>query len=157
MDDEKKIGILRKVPLFRGLNKDEIIDLFKRAKLKIYSQGETIFSEGEKGLIMYVILKGRVRICTIIPGVGEETLAFYGPGEIIGEMALIEASKRSASVIAEEETETIGFKRDKLIEFMRDYPAAGLNIMWVLVRTLAERLRATNERLKPIFALAKTF
>ncbi|KQC12172.1 MAG: hypothetical protein APR63_03335 [Desulfuromonas sp. SDB] len=157
MSNEKKIEILRKVPLFRGLNKDELMELFKRAKLKIFTKGETIFAEGEKGQIMYVIIKGKVRICTIIPGVGEEALAFYGPGEIIGEMALIEASKRSATVIAEEETETIGFKREKLIEFMQEFPAAGLNILWVLVRTLAERLRATNERLKPIFALAKTF
>ncbi len=157
MDEEKKIDLLRKVALFRGLNREEIIELLKRAKLKMFSQGEIIFNEGEKGDTMFVIIKGKVRISTIVPGVGEEALAIYGPGEIIGEMALVEASKRSATVTAEEETETIGFKREKLIDFMQEYPGAGINILWVLVRTLAERLRATNERLKPIFALAKTF
>ena len=157
MDQDRKIEILRKVAIFRGLTKDEILNLLKKAQLKIFSKSQTIFSEGEKGHIMYVIIKGKVRISTIIPGVGEESLAIYGAGEIIGELALIEGSKRSATVIAEEETETIGFKREKLLEFMKEFPEAGNNILWVLARTLAERLRATNERLKPIFALAKSF
>jgi len=157
MDQDRKIEILKKVAIFRGLTKDEILNLLKKAQLKIFSKSQTIFFEGEKGHIMYVIIKGKVRISTIIPGVGEESLAIYGAGEIIGELALIEGSKRSATVIAEEETETIGFRREKLLEFMKEFPEAGNNILWVLARTLAERLRATNERLKPIFALAKSF
>ena len=69
--------------------------------------GGRLLSTGETGAEAYVVAEGRLRVSMRIPGVGEEALAFLGPGEIVGEMALVDDAPRSADVVAQDGPVTV--------------------------------------------------
>lgn len=71
------------------------------------SPGGRLLGAGESGDEAYVVAEGRLRVSMRIPGVGEEALAFLGPGEVVGEMALIDDSPRSADVVAQDGPVTV--------------------------------------------------
>jgi len=64
--------------------------------------GGRLLSAGDAGEEAYVVADGRLRVSMRIAGVGEEALAFLGPGEIVGEMALVDDAPRSADVVAQD-------------------------------------------------------
>jgi hypothetical protein len=64
--------------------------------------GSRLLSAGEAGAEAYVVAEGRLRVSMRIAGVGEEALAFLGPGEVVGEMALVDDAPRSADVVAQD-------------------------------------------------------
>jgi signal transduction histidine kinase len=108
-----------------------------------FSAGEFVFAEGDSGDEMYVVDSGRVAVTK--GGRGEPTvvLAYYGPGDIIGEMALISHEPRSASVMAVEDTTLRTVSRDRFEHLVADDPdfRAGL------ISMLADRLRRASEAL----------
>jgi len=63
-----------------------------------HALGTRIFQYGDPGDKLYILLDGKVRISRDVPGMGEEALAVLGPGAVFGEMALLSAQPRSASV-----------------------------------------------------------
>ncbi|MCK4584164.1 cyclic nucleotide-binding domain-containing protein, partial [candidate division WOR-3 bacterium] len=93
---ETKTSILKKIYLFQYLDDNELEHILNIASAKIYKEEAVIFNEGEKGDAFYVVLKGSVRISTVVPGVGEEALAVLKKGNYFGEMALIDNAPRSA-------------------------------------------------------------
>ncbi len=77
---------------------DEKNSLFEQYG-KIYKKGSLIFSEGDIGDHVYLIQSGKVRVFKLI-GDQDKTLAILGPGDFLGEMAIIEKKPRSASAEA---------------------------------------------------------
>ena len=100
-----------------------------------YRAGETIFREGEPGLEFYVIRAGRVRILR-----GNRLLETLGENEIFGEMALIDTSPRSATVVAETDVVVAPVTEKQYLFLVRHTPYFALKVM----RVLADRLRAQN-------------
>jgi CRP/FNR family transcriptional regulator, cyclic AMP receptor protein len=100
-----------------------------------YRAGETIFREGEPGLEFYVIRAGRVRILR-----GNRLLETLGENEIFGEMALIDTSPRSATVVAETYVVVAPVTEKQYLFLVRHTPYFALKVM----RVLAERLRVQN-------------
>ena len=107
-----------------------------------FDPGEIIFHEGEPGEAMYVIRAGQV---AVIKGSFETPtwLGYRGPGEIIGEMALLEHAPRSASVVALEPLRMLRIHHHDFQELIQDHPAIGQNIM----EMLSTRLRTTDNAL----------
>jgi CRP/FNR family transcriptional regulator, cyclic AMP receptor protein len=100
-----------------------------------YRAGETIFREGDPGLEFYVIRAGRVRILS-----GNRLLETLGENEIFGEMALIDTSPRSATVVAETDVVVAPVTEKQYLFLVRHTPYFALKVM----RVLADRLRAQN-------------
>jgi CRP/FNR family transcriptional regulator, cyclic AMP receptor protein len=100
-----------------------------------YRAGETIFREGEPGLEFYVIRAGRVRILS-----GNRLLETLGENEIFGEMALIDTSPRSATVVAETDVVVAPVTEKQYLFLVRHTPYFALKVM----RVLADRLRVQN-------------
>jgi CRP-like cAMP-binding protein len=98
-----------------------------------------------------------VRISTIVPGVGEEALTILREGEYFGEMALIDDAPRSASAIANDDTILLLIKKDNFRKLLTQETGIAYKLLWVFTKTLSARLRKTDEQLKSIFAIAKTF
>ena len=69
--------------------------------------GATLFTEGEPGDEAAIVAEGRLRVSLTIPGAGEEALAFLGPGEVVGEMSLLDDAPRSASVFSHDGPATV--------------------------------------------------
>lgn len=104
-----------------------------------FRQGEVVFKEGELGDAMYIIWSGRV---AVVKGDLESAtlLGHRGPGEIIGEMALLENQPRSASIVALEDSRLLSIRRDDFETLLTSNPAVGMSILG----TLSARLRAAD-------------
>ncbi len=106
--------------------------------------GELIFKEGDSGDAMYLIWSGKV---AIVKGSFQAPtiLGYRGPGEVIGEMALLEGQPRSASAIALEKVRLLCISRASFQELLKNAPAIGLGLMAVLSARLreADAVRAT--------------
>ena len=116
-------------------------------KVKRFNRGEVIFSENSECDGMYIIDKGRVRVYkSVISAAGEHELELcqLGPKSMFGEMAMLDESKRSASVQATEPTECTIITK----QIFEDQLARIPNWMVNMIRILVQRLRDTNEKLR---------
>lgn len=153
----KDKDVLSQVYLFRELTPSEMDILISISKEKRAEKDEIIFKEGATGDAFYLIVSGSVRISTMVPGVGEEALTILREGEYFGEMALIDDAPRSASAIANDDTILLLIKKDNFRKLLAQDTGIAYKLLWVFTKTLSARLRKTDEQLKSIFSIAKTF
>lgn len=117
--------------------------------------GELIFREGEKGDSLYVVLEGRVMISKIIPGAGEEALAFLERGDYFGEMALIDKQPRSADAKAGGGGAVVLAIPGHVLEGILDiHRVSSLRLLRVLCAMVARRLRELDDKIAGWFMLA---
>jgi CRP-like cAMP-binding protein len=109
---------------------------------KQYHDGELIFSEGDRGDVMYVIQAGEVTLTKKTPS-GEYTLACLGAGEILGEMALFDKKPRSATATAAGRTRLLSVDKHKLFESVGNDPT----LLFRILETTAGRLRKIGDEL----------
>ena len=148
---------LSQVYLFRELTPHEMERLLSISKEKKAKENELIFKEGDIGDAFYLIVTGSVRISTMVPGVGEEALTILKEGEYFGEMALIDDAPRSASAIANDDTILLRIGKKDFRKLLEKQTDIAYKLLWVFTKTLSARLRKTDEQLKSIFSIAKTF
>ena len=148
---------LKRVTLFESLNASQLKKIAAISVERTFQAGERIFSEGDAGQEFYVILEGRVRISKQVPGVGEEALTILDPGGYFGEMAVVDDTVRSADAIAHTRCRLAAVKRDDLDSLMFTDKDLAYSLLWTFVRTLAVRLRDTNEKIKTFFVLSSGF
>ena len=134
-------------PLFAALDTEGAAALRASLKETVVSKGDVLFHEGEPGDRMYVILEGKVRISREIAGMGEEALAVLGPGEVFGEMALLDESARSADARVHERCRLLVISKDAFDDLLFLHKDLAYEVLWNCVRILSSRLRETNEKL----------
>lgn len=111
---------------------------FQRA---VFRAGERLFSESEEADECYVVDVGSVRITTRAKDGRELVFAVLGPGEIVGEMALIGSSTRSADATAESDTEVVVLRRDVFLDGLQTHPGR----LHTVLGFISDRLRRTGE------------
>lgn len=119
------------VPLLAGLDGRIYRQLALIGKARTYAAGSAIVEEGETGVALYVVLRGKVRVERSGAHVSE-----LGPNDFFGELALIEDKPRSASVIAVDDVECLLFPAWEFRALLDEDPQIALPI----VRALIERL-----------------
>lgn len=151
------ISMLRDIELFSSLSDHALAEITALTSTCEFKPSERVFQEGDVGDAMYLILRGEVRISKDIPGVGEEALAFLEEGAYFGEMSLVGTeSHRSASAIATAPVKLARLDRADFQKLLEDDKAAAVEILTSFVDTLAERLRASNDKLA-FFAMSDMF
>ena len=153
---ESLAEVLQKIPLFQDLTPKELKILERLVHIRNYKTGEPVFVETEPGVGMYVIRRGSVDIVLNHRSEKPLVLAELVSGDFFGEMALLGDTSRSATAVAREPSELIGFFHPDLIEVINVHPSMGAKISLGLAKTLAERLRFTNEQVRDI-SLAQDF
>ena len=138
---------LARVDLFSGLRKKELAEVATYCREGYYSPGTVLISQGEKGLGLFILIKGTVRITrTNSPDEAEEVLGTAKAGDVIGEMALLDDLPRSATVTALDEVTVLVLPfwefRIVLRDIFRRDPDVGLDLLAVLSR----RLRKAEQR-----------
>jgi CRP-like cAMP-binding protein len=103
----------------------------------VYQPGEVILREGDMGESAYIVERGRVEVSKELHGQMVH-LAFLGPGEIVGEMGIIDNKPRSATVIAVEETVAREINRDELFHSLHTDPETALSLLHLLFDRLRE-------------------
>jgi CRP/FNR family cyclic AMP-dependent transcriptional regulator len=144
---------LQNIPLFQDLTPKELRILERVVHIRAYEAGEPVFVETEPGAGMYVIRSGRVDVILQYRSENRLLLAELEPGDFFGEMALLGDTSRSATAVARERSELIGFFHPDLIEIINLHPGMGAKISLGLSKTLAERLRYTNAQLREIWQI----
>lgn len=140
--------VLKKIPLFQDLNQREFAKIDDILHHRRFAADEAIVREGEKGVGMYIILTGQVQIVHAGEDGSALKLATLGPGDFFGEQALLDESPRTASAIAVEPCQAIGFFRPDLMELIEQNPRLGLKVVMRLSQMISFRLRQTNRLLK---------
>ena len=153
---ESLAEILQNVPLFNELSPKELQILEKLVHIRTYQAGEPVFVETEPGAGMYVIRTGRVDIVLRHKADNRIVLAELETGDFFGEMALLGDSARSATAVAREQSELIGFFHPDLEEIINLHPVTGAKISFGLAKTLSERLRYTNAQLRDVWDIHGT-
>jgi CRP/FNR family transcriptional regulator, cyclic AMP receptor protein len=152
------MDLLRKTDLFKGLSKEELGKITGISAKESYPVNKTIFAEGDHGDKFYLILNGEVRISKMIAGVGEEALKVLKKGDYFGEMSLIDDEPRSAHAISNSfAADVLVIDRHDFIKLLNDDKELAYKLLWSIVRTLSQRLRETNEKIKGFFAMTGPF
>jgi hypothetical protein len=131
---------LRRVPLFRMLTPEDLQRVASVATERWFDDGETLIREGEPGDELFVVVEGRVRVVQRAPDGSERTVRTYGEGDHIGELAVLLARPRAASVVADGgSVRTLVIGGEGLTAILRERPDAAM----ALIATLAERLSSS--------------
>jgi CRP-like cAMP-binding protein len=143
----ERLEQLKSVQLFSGLKQPALELIARIASEETHARGSKIFRHGDPGEKLYLILEGKVRISREIPGMGEEALAVLGPGQVFGEMALLDESPRSADAIGHEKCRVLAVPRDGFDDLLFLNKELAYEVLWSIVKMLLGRLRETNDKL----------
>ena len=133
--------ILRRAPLFAGLRPDALDGLAAQLRRHTFKRGTMIFHKDQTGDALYVIESGRVRIFLPTESGTELTVEVSGPGDVFGELALLDGRPRSASAEALEDTTTFTLTREEF----KAHLAATPQLAVALIELLSTRLRHVTE------------
>ncbi|MDW8252183.1 MAG: cyclic nucleotide-binding domain-containing protein, partial [Myxococcales bacterium] len=134
---------LAQVRLFSRLSSRELRRVLEVAYLRTYKLGDVIMTEGEQGDELFVVLSGQLRVQR-----GEAPLSVMGPGDHVGEMAMIRNAPRSATVVCDSACELMILKRDDFFDLLRKEPELSVKLLWQFLGVLADRLDQASRDLR---------
>lgn len=144
--DESLVALLPRIPVFGGLDGEPLSHVIQLLGELSLQPGETIVKEGENGRSMFIVRSGEVVVCRDRNGKRTKVVRL-GPGEAFGEMCLIEMQPRSATVLAEKQTELLTLTQKELAALhAKDLPTYTL-VLSNIARELSRRLRRADARL----------
>ncbi len=134
---------------FRGLAGDAIDELVARSRIDRCRRGKTIFRRASPGSAMMAVLRGSVKICTVSRNGKEAVLNVIGPGQVFGEIAVLDGGPRTADAVALVDSEILVLDRRDFVPVVRGHP----DLAQRLLEVLCGRLRKTSEQLEDAFFL----
>ncbi|HEU4801851.1 MAG TPA: Crp/Fnr family transcriptional regulator [Solirubrobacterales bacterium] len=137
------VELLARVPLLSGLEPSELERIAQVAIPRSFPKGARVFHEGDRTDACYVIRAGEVRVTREHPDGRAIALATLGPGELVGELAMLDGGVRSASVEALTDVDLLAVSAAD----MKGLLERNAEITAKLVIALTKRLRETNERI----------
>ena len=138
---------LARVDLFSRLRWKELTEVAKCCRVAKYSPASVLISQGEKGLGLFIITKGTVRITRKnSPDGAEEVLGTAGMADIIGEMALLDDMPRSATVTAVDEVTVILLPLWEFRRILRRILHSDPDVELDLLAVLSRRVRKAEQR-----------
>jgi CRP/FNR family transcriptional regulator len=134
-------GVLDQSPLFAALDAESAATLEAALTRRTLPRGHTVFSEGDPGDRLFVVLDGKVKISRAAADGRENLLAVLGATEMFGELSLFDPGPRTATVSTITETTLASLDHDDLRPVLTERPGVAVQ----LLQALAQRLRRTNE------------
>jgi len=144
LQDTAKAQIIKQSFILSGLSAEELAELARLAIERSFGEGEFIFWEGDTPDWFYIVAEGQVKALKHSSSGKEFIIAFFGPGEMFGEVAVFENKPYPASAQAVAETKVLGIKRENLLAFLASRPEVALRI----INVLGGRLREAQGRLR---------
>lgn len=130
---KRPAALLAKVPLFAGMTERQLRVVAQTMKETRFSPGQKLITEGDHDARFYLIVEGKAKVT--VKGRKKREI---GPGDYIGEMAIIDSGVRSATVTAETEVVTLSAARWNFEAVLKSNP----NVLLALLREMSRRLRA---------------
>ena len=149
MSPGNRRSFLQLVPLFEGLDDAELERLAADVRRRAYPADQIIFHQGDPGHAVYIVESGRVRIYVQGEDGQEVSVSIYDPGDIFGEMSLIERQPRSATAVTMEDSVLLIIHDEDFYRHLQASHQLALNLML----TLSARLRDTTETVESLATL----
>ena len=151
----EEIAFLKKIPILRDLNEEELGQFLKIARRVRFPKGQSILTEGQTGETLYIMEEGMVEISkTLVMGKGQEnsrdrdkvlTKLSAEDHAIFGEVALFEQSKRTATVVALTDCLLLEISKPDFLRLAEENPRVGYKITRNIAQLLCSRLRKADE------------
>src|SRR5262245_42149016 len=142
----ESIWFLKRCPLFEHLNPEECRRLEARARARTFPKKSVIYFPDQSGESVLLLARGRVKILSLTPGGRETIFAFIEPGELFGELAVLDASPRNEYAEAVEESLTLAIPREDITALMARRPEVALAV----TKLIGLRRRRVEARLKDL-------
>jgi CRP-like cAMP-binding protein len=146
LSPEAITAALKKSLVFSGLSDAEMVGLSQLAGVRRLEEGEYAFFEGDAPDYFYILIAGRIKISKHSSQGKEVIIAFFGPGEMFGEVAVFEGKVYPASAQAAVSSQVATIRKEKLLSFLGAHPQVALRI----INVLGGRLRDAQVRLKDL-------
>ena len=140
------LSVLRKYPIFSDLDPEAFDQLCRYAKHTTLKRGTTIVSKGDPGNSLVAVISGTVKISVTSPDGRSAILNLIGPGEIFGEVAVLDGQARTADATANTNCEIYVIDRRDFIPFVRSQPALAMKF----IELLCTRLRWTSDQVEEV-------
>jgi len=135
----------------QGFTARELEVLQQRLRIRRYQQGEILIPEGDANRDLFLLTKGSVTIKMHLPQEDRFKRVFtFGPGVIIGEMALLDAKPRSADVWAEEDSEALILPYQEFVALSQEEPAVALKLIFNVGKVLSNNIRRSSRELQAL-------
>jgi CRP/FNR family cyclic AMP-dependent transcriptional regulator len=148
-DAQLRRAALMRAEMFRSLQPTDIDAILARSVVRRAARGTTILRCGDRNGGMVILLSGRVRVSMVSEDGKEATLAVLDPGEVLGELSLLDGQEVSANVTAQEDCLLMQIERAQFLDLLRRNSDLSLALMAVLSR----RVRRTNAALEDMALL----
>ncbi len=135
--------------LFSELAQADLEALASRLRVRRFARGQVVFAQGDPGSSLYLIESGRVNVTLGTPDGREVLLAELKPGDLLGELALLDGEPRSADAVVQEEAQVYALERDDFAEFVGTHPKVALK----LLAALSRKLRRTTQQVQDVALL----
>ena len=142
--DTTLTSVLRKVPLFAGLDEPSLLTLAQHSRRRRFPPGETLFHEGDPGYTLYVIISGRVKVQTVGSAGEIIQIAQRGVGEHFGELSLFDGKPRMADVVTIEPCDLLMLDHSDFVRCVEQSSKFAIGIM----SNLADRIRQAADHLE---------
>ena len=130
-------GLLRSVPIFAGLDDASLEALERRCETRRFQEGAVVVSEDEPGEALFVLVAGKVKVVLYGESGREVILSIFSkPGDLFGEMALLDDAPRSATVAAMEPSTLLALCRSDFRAHVDRHPSIAVQVMAELSRRL---------------------
>jgi len=146
LPDRDKIQVLGQSFIFSTLNNDELAELASLTIERSFVPDEFIFWDGDAPDWFYIVSEGKVKVLKYSSSGKEFIIAFFGSGEMFGEVAVFENKPYPASAQAAAKTRVLGIKREDFLSFLAHRPEMALRI----INVLGGRLRDAQSRLRDL-------
>lgn len=137
----QRLLLVQKVPIFRELRDDFLVRLAATMEELSFPTKHTIVKQGDEGRSLYIVASGRVRV-----HIGSRELAILKKEDCFGEMAVLDAEPRSASVTTLEACDCLMLTQQQLYEAIDETSGIAVNI----IRLLSRRIRALNQQVNAL-------
>jgi CRP/FNR family transcriptional regulator, cyclic AMP receptor protein len=140
------IDYLKNIPLFNHLKDAQLKEMAKRCKSALYKKGDVVFHRTDLSTDLYIVNAGKFKAVLSDDEGDEMVLAQFEKGAFFGELSLLDGQGRSATIVAERDSELAVLKKDVFLELLYNNPKIAVELM----TTLARRLRKADEMIESL-------
>ena len=146
MTQPGKLLVLRQHPTFRDLAPEALDQLCRYAKHTVLKRGATLFAKDDPGNSLYALISGTMKISVSSPDGHHAILNLLGPGELFGEMSVLDGQPRSADATASTNCEIFVIDRRDFLPFVQSQPTLAMKF----IELLCARLRWTTDQVEHV-------
>jgi CRP/FNR family cyclic AMP-dependent transcriptional regulator len=143
------VATLRAFSLFSGMPEEALQVMARRSLMRSVARGATVVRAEDRTDFVYLVLSGRLKVLATDEEGREVIFGMLGPGELFGEMGVLDDSPRSATVVAADSSQLVVIGKSDFRSFLHDNPEACYYVM----RNLVERLRRADRKIESLALL----